>query len=435
MKKTAAIVTLGCKTNQFESSVMEERLKTAGFEVVPFESGAELVVVNTCTVTSATDSQSRNLIRRSYRMNPDARIVVTGCYAQMQPDVFRDFPGVVLVLGNDEKNDLLDFLAAENQQMEVHVSDIRANCRRFSLPGTSYSSRSRAFLQVQNGCDAFCSYCIIPYARGKSRSLPVPAVLEKVQSLTEEGFGEVVLTGIHLGDFGRDLSPPVTFSSLVREIEKNTGVRRLRIGSIEPQEITDSLIAMVADSDRLCPHFHIPLQSGDNRILERMRRPYNREFFHDLVMEINNRIPDVGIGIDVIAGFPGETEREFQNTLDLIDSLPIGFLHVFPFSSRPGTEASGFPDHLPSPVIKERSARLRTLGEEKEKAFMTRYLGRTLEVIVEGCEDDRMHRGLARNYLKILFACAKNLERKTVPVFISEMSAEGLMGRVDVQDN
>jgi threonylcarbamoyladenosine tRNA methylthiotransferase MtaB len=329
----------------------------------------------------------------------------------------------------------LNFLAADNEASEVHVSDIRANCRQISFPGASYSSRSRAFLQVQNGCDAFCSYCIIPYARGKSRSLPVSTVLQKVQSLTDEGFGEVVLTGIHLGDFGRDLSPSFSFSGLVREVEKRTGVRRLRIGSIEPKEITDSLIAMVAGSDRICPHFHIPLQSGDNRILDRMRRPYTREFFHDLVMKIHNRIPDAGIGIDVIAGFPGETEREFQNTLDLIDSLPVSFLHVFPFSSRPGTAAAGFPDHLPGPAIKDRAARLRSLGDKKEKVFMNGYLGRTLEVIVEGSEKDGMHRGLARNYLKVLFPCSKNLERKTIQVFINEMSAEGLIGNVEVSKN
>ncbi len=435
MKRRAAIVTLGCKTNQFESSVMEERLRSSGYEIVPFESGADLVVVNTCTVTSATDSQSRNLIRRSHRLNPDVRIVVTGCYAQMRPDAFREFSGVSLVLGNEEKNDLLEFLDGENREQNVHVSDIRDNCRPISFPATSYASRSRAFLQVQNGCDAFCSYCIIPYARGKSRSLPMPAILQKIQALKEEGFKEVVLTGIHLGDFGRDLSPDMTFSDLVDGLECQSGIRRLRIGSIEPNEISDRLIDIVGDSENICPHFHVPLQSGDDRILARMKRPYTRKFFHDLVMKISSRVSDVGIGIDVIAGFPGESDQEFQNTWDLIDSLPLSYLHVFPFSSRPGTEAAGFPDQVPTPLIKERAERLRSLGEKKKKVFMNSYLGRKLEVVVEAWEEGSFHRGLSRNYLKVLFPCPENMERETVYIFIKEISSQGLTGEIVRSDN
>jgi threonylcarbamoyladenosine tRNA methylthiotransferase MtaB len=434
VKKTAAIVTLGCKTNQFESSVMEERLLSSGYEIVPFESGADLVVVNTCTVTSATDSQSRNLIRRSYRLNPDVRIVVTGCYAQMRPDAFREFSGVSLVLGNEEKNSLLEFLDKENLEQNVHVSDIRDNCRPISFPAASYYSRSRAFLQVQNGCDAFCSYCIIPYARGKSRSLPMPAILQKIQALKEEGFKEVVLTGIHLGDFGRDLSPAMTFSDLVNELERQSGIRRLRIGSIEPNEIPDRLIDIVADSENICPHFHIPLQSGDDRILARMRRPYTTKFFRDLVMKINSRISDVGIGIDVISGFPGETDQEFQNTWELIDSLPISYLHVFPFSPRPGTEAAGFPDQIPKPLIKERAECLRILGEKKKKEFMNRYLGETVEVVVETWEEGFLHRGLSRNYLKVLFPCPEDRARETVSVLIKEISSQGVTGEIVTSD-
>ena len=253
VNKTATIATLGCKTNQFESSVMEEVLVASGYEIVPFESGADLVIVNTCTVTAATDAQSRNLIRRSYRLNPHARIVVTGCYAQMRPDAFQEFPGVELVLGNEEKNELGKFLKEKSPEQKIRVSDIRADCRPMTIPATSRSSRSRAFLQVQNGCDAFCSYCIIPYVRGRSRSLPVSAILRKVETLTLEGFEEIVLTGIHLGHYGRDLSPVVTFTDLVEKIERTSAPGRLRIGSIEPNEISDRLIDMMASSSKICP--------------------------------------------------------------------------------------------------------------------------------------------------------------------------------------
>ena len=432
MRKTAAITTLGCKTNQFESSVMEKTLVSCGYEIVPFDQGADLMIVNTCTVTAATDSQSRNLIRRCHRLNPQARIVVTGCYAQLQPEAFEKYPGVALVLGNEEKHDLGKFLQKETPEQRVQVSDICSASRPMTVPSASRTSRSRAFLQVQNGCNSFCSYCIIPYVRGRSRSLPLKTIMEKVDSLTREGFEEIVLTGIHLGHYGLDLSPSVTFTDLVAEIERNSAIRRLRIGSIEPNEISERLIDLMAASGKLCPHFHIPLQSGNDRILERMRRPYSCTFFQDLVVRINSRVTDVAIGIDVITGFPGETEQEFQNTLDFIDSLPLSFLHVFPFSVRPGTEAAGFSQQVPGGVIKERAARLRCLGEAKEKQYMNRYIGKTLEVIVEGKSGERMCRGLAPNYLKVVFPCCREVERQSVQVRIDRIAGGELTGEAVV---
>lgn len=430
MRTTAAIVTLGCKTNQFESAVMEEKLSAAGYEIIPFAEGAELVVVNTCTVTAATDSQSRNLIRRSYRLNKNVRIVVTGCYAQVRPSAFRHFPGVSLVLGNEEKNDLLGFLEHEAGVQRVHVSDIRAHSAGLSAPAATSPSRSRAFLQVQNGCDAFCSYCIIPYARGTSRSFPVASILRKVQSLAEQGFQEVVLTGIHLGDFGRRFSSPASFFDLVETLHRNSTIKRLRIGSIEPNELDARLIDMMADSEKICPHFHIPLQSGDDRVLERMRRPYNSRLFRDLVTKIHSRVPDVGVGVDVIVGFPGETEQQFQNTRDLIKSLPLSYLHVFPYSARPGTDAAGYCDQLPAPLIKERAACLRELAEYKKKIFMSKQLGKILKVVVEDVEAAGMHQGLSGNYLKVLFPCSQELQREIVQVTALSMTSLGLAGKM-----
>lgn len=428
MKKTAAITTLGCKTNQFESAVMEDILATCGYEMVPFDQGADLMLVNTCTVTAATDAQSRNLIRRCHRLNPGARIVVTGCYAQMQPEAFRDFPGVILVLGNDEKLGLRDFLQEEATGQVIKVGDIRGENRSMTIPAASRTSRRRAFLQVQNGCDAFCSYCIIPYVRGRSRSLPLATIMEKAAVLAREGFDEIVLTGIHLGHYGADLLLPVTFTDLVYEMECHCDIKRLRIGSIEPNEISARLIDLMAASKKICPHLHIPLQSGDDRILEGMRRPYRRRFFHDLIQDISSRVADVAIGVDIITGFPGETEQAFNNTLELIEALPLSYLHVFPFSARPGTAAASFEQQIPAAVIKDRAARLRRLGDIKEKQFMRRYLGRTMEVIVEGKKGERMFRGLTPNYLKVAFPCCKDVNKRSVQVRIDRLAEGELEG-------
>ena len=267
--KTVSFATLGCKTNQFESASMQETLSNAGYQVVSLNAGAELVIVNTCTVTSATDAQSRNLIRRARRLNASCRVVVTGCYAQVDPNALHDLPGVSLVIGNEEKQRLLEFLKKEQDSTYIEVSDIRKAENVCLQPLTSFASRSRAFVQIQNGCDAFCSYCIIPYARGASRSARPDEILQQVSGLVESGYREIVLTGIHIGGYGADLQLPVTLNDLVQRIEQKTKVHRLRLGSIEPTELTDELLESIAASRVICPHLHIPLQSGDDDILQR----------------------------------------------------------------------------------------------------------------------------------------------------------------------
>ncbi|MBN1141451.1 MAG: tRNA (N(6)-L-threonylcarbamoyladenosine(37)-C(2))-methylthiotransferase MtaB [Deltaproteobacteria bacterium] len=423
---TAAIVTLGCKTNQFESHLMEQQLKAAGLSVIPFEQGAELVVVNTCTVTSATDAQSRNLVRRCRRLNPRCRIVVTGCYAQVRPQVFSDLPGVALVLGNEEKSSLVEFLAAGGES-RVQVSDIRSGCGGLSFNSFPATDRSRAYLQIQNGCDAFCTYCIIPYARGPSRSLPLDQVLVMSEKLAARGFAEVILTGIHIGCYGRDLDPPLSLWDLVRALEQQQLIPRLRLGSIEPQEIPENLIAAMARSRIICPHFHIPLQSGDDAVLKRMGRHYGREFFHRLVARIHALVPDAAIGLDVMAGFPGETEAEFRNSCDLVAALPVSYLHVFPFSRRPGTPAAAMGGQIPAGLIRERAALLRDLGEQKRQEFLRRFVGKRLQVLVEGESGSGLRHGLSGNYLPVFFvggACREQL----IEVDILKVSGTGLEG-------
>jgi len=434
MSCTVSLATLGCKTNQFESNAMQQRLVKAGYELVAFDAGAELVIVNTCTVTAATDSQSRNLIRRARRLNPVCRVVVTGCYAQVDPQALASLPGVSLVLGNEEKNDFLDRLE-HAEEGEVTVSDIRSVETACVLPPASWSGRSRAFVQIQNGCDAFCSYCIIPYARGRSRSVQPEQVVEQVRVLHAQDVPEVVLTGIHVGAYGHDLDQRTGLAQLIQKIERETDLQRLRLGSIEPLELTDDLIETMAATGMVCAHLHIPLQSGDDAVLERMNRNYTTKQFGELVERLVQRMPGLSIGLDVIAGFPGETEQEFVNTCELIESLPVSSLHVFPFSKRSGTPAATMPGQLPGNLIKERAAHLRLIGSKKSAMYARSYIGKELEVVVESGGQDGLFRGISREYLAVRFAGEEHEIGKSIHCVADRLEGEALHGaRLDLND-
>ncbi|PLY02532.1 MAG: tRNA (N(6)-L-threonylcarbamoyladenosine(37)-C(2))-methylthiotransferase MtaB [Desulfuromonas sp.] len=429
MTRRVALATLGCKTNQFESAAMQERLVASGYQVVPFEEGAELVIVNTCTVTAATDSQSRNLVRRARRFNPDCRVVVTGCYAQVDPQALVGLPGVSLVIGNEEKSAFLEYLENDRQK-QVAVSDIRAVDAACVMPLASWSGRSRAFVQIQNGCDAFCSYCIIPYARGRSRSVLPDQVVEQVAALSAQGVPEVVLTGIHIGAYGADLEPSISLASLVRRIADETTLQRLRLGSIEPQELTAELIDRLVQTPIVCRHLHIPLQSGDDEVLKRMNRHYTTAQFRSLLEGLVQREPDLAIGLDVITGFPGESAAEHENTCALIASLPVSNLHVFPFSKRPGTAAATMAGHLPGDIIKQRAAQLRELGAQKQRAYAQRFIGRKLQVVVESGVRDGKLKGLSREYLEVRFSGNEEDRGKEVTVSIEGVRGDSLYGVV-----
>lgn len=435
---TVAIVTLGCKTNQFESAAMLEQLATAGYQQVEFESGADLVIVNTCTVTSATDSQSRNLIRRARRLNPAAQIVVTGCYAQIDPGALRSLPGVRLLIGNEEKARLLDLLqtmdpAADGISPEILVSDIRAvaTCRPLEIQ--AFTQRSRAFVQIQNGCDAFCSYCIIPYARGASRSVAMEQVVAQVESLAAAGYREIVLTGIHIGGYGRDLIPATDLLHLLQVLSKSQFRGRLRLGSIEPTELPEALCQYIMTADWICPHVHIPLQSGADEILRRMNRHYDTDMFEALLQRLQALNPAVAIGLDVICGFPGETEAHFVSTYELLQRLPFSHLHAFPFSRRPGTPAAQMPDQVPAATIKARAARLRELGEEKLRHFSQRFVGGELDMLIEGGISERLRKGTSGNYLPLLLPQAQGKPGDLIRVTVVEQVADGL--RVEAVDS
>ncbi len=426
MSQSLSIVTLGCKTNQFESAAMAEQLQQAGYLQVDFEAGADLVLINTCTVTAATDSQSRNLIRRARRLNPGARIIVTGCYAQIDPQSLSGLPGVSLVIGNQEKSQLLELLLTDDRLQKVHVGDIRAQESFEPLSINTFEQRSRAFVQIQNGCDAFCAYCIIPYARGRSRSVSVAEVVGQVERLSAAGYPELVLTGIHIGQYGLDLQPATDLLGLLRAIEASAFRGRLRLGSIEPNELNDELLRYIATADWICPHFHIPLQAGEDSVLQRMNRHYSCGDYAALLDRVHELIPGAAVGLDIIAGFPGETDEQFESSVAFLRQLNFSHLHAFPFSKRQGTPAAQMDGQLTGDVIKERAARLRELGEEKNQRYRNSFVGRILQLVIEGGGRDGLQKGLAENYLPVWISAADYSQGQVVEVRVTALFKDGL---------
>jgi threonylcarbamoyladenosine tRNA methylthiotransferase MtaB len=431
--RRVALATLGCKVNQCESAAVADRLRQLGHTVVGFDAEADVFIINTCTVTARTDFQSRQLVRRAARRNPDAPVIVTGCYAQVAPDKLKELPGVRLVAGNVEKDLIPGLVGTLNGgPADVLVGDI-GQARKFSgLTPDRFPGRTRAFLKIQDGCNARCSYCIVPAARGPSRSMPEDRVLERAAALAAAGYREIVLTGIHLGAWGQDLTPSPDISSLVRRIGERGRVGRLRLSSIEPLEVTDGLLACLRDSTVLCRHLHIPLQSGDDRILAAMGRHYDREFFRGRIERLVSEIPDLAIGVDVMAGFPGEGDHEFQNTMALLRELPVAYLHVFPYSERPGTTASGMPGKVEEHVRAERAAQLRGLGLAKRQVFVKRLEGSKQVVLVEESRDRKTGRlkGFTGNYIPVcLQGGNRNMMNRFVDVVIESGEAGTANGR------
>jgi len=433
-----ALATLGCKVNQYESAGMAETFRENGYSLVPFNGAADMYVINTCTVTGKADFQSRQLIRRAAKNNPGAAILVTGCYAQILPDEILQLPGVTMVAGNLEKGDILHLVRKMAAGVKKAVqSDIR-RVAEFSTPATgAFAGKTRAFLKIQDGCDSFCSYCIVPYARGKSRSLPGKDVLERLQAMGEAGHRELVLTGINLGAYGRDLRPVSDLSELLRQAGALKQVPRLRLSSLEPFEITDTLLAFIRDHEIICRHLHIPLQSGDDRILSLMGRGYGGAFFRDLVSNILNYLPDAAIGIDIMVGFPGEKEDEFQHTRQLIEELPLAYLHIFSYSPRPGTPAASWPNQVTGTDKKRRARIIRQLGIRKREAFTRRFMGRDMTVLLESKLDREtgLMQGFSSNYVHVIVTNGKPSQADTLVKVIAEEIVDGkLMGRVISHD-
>lgn len=402
--KTVALHTLGCKLNYSETSAMERMLENNDFSKKNFDEVADVYVINTCSVTDNADKECRQLVRRVQRKSPEATVVITGCYAQLKPEEIAAIPGVDLVLGAEEKFNiayhLKNFIDGDSSKIcSCDIEDVNDFHSSYSL-----NARTRTFLKVQDGCDYNCSFCTIPMARGKSRSNTIDKVLFEVSQIKNEGVKEIVFTGINLGDFGKNENQevsPETFYSLLQNIEIFDGVERYRISSIEPNLLTPEIIQLVAGSNKIMPHFHIPLQSGSNKILGLMRRRYRREMYAEKISVIKDQIPHCGIGVDVITGFPGETEDDFQETYQFLSDLDISYLHVFTYSERANTHALKIKPVVPIEIRHQRTKLLRSLSYQKSRDFHQRHSGQSRKVLFEGKNKSSMMDGYTDNYIKI----------------------------------
>ena len=422
------MTTLGCKVNQFESEAIAQYLKASGWTMVRNEGESNVHIINTCTVTQKASTQSRQAIRKAIRSHPLARIIVTGCDAQTETEDIQKINGVHAIIGHGDKHKIPEMILSspppKRSPYPVTICrDIHHEYEFRQIPVPVNGSRTRPFLKIQDGCDTFCTYCIVPYARGRSRSMPLESVLKNIHFLKQAGFHEVVLTGVHLGVYGLDLSPQTSLTALLDHIRESNAMDRVRLSSIEPHELTQNIIELVAKTEIFCDHFHIPLQSGDDRILERMHRPYTSSFFIDLIVKIKNRVPDAAIGVDILIGFPDETEKAFENTYSLIEKLPVTYLHVFPFSPRPGTPADKYPQKVPQKTIKARCEQMRRLGDEKKRIFYETFMGKTVEVLIESkrAKATGLLKGITPNYIPVNVVGKEDLFNTLVQVKIEKI--------------
>jgi threonylcarbamoyladenosine tRNA methylthiotransferase MtaB len=465
---TFFIQQFGCRATQADGAAIERQLLDRGCTAASDPAEADIVVVNTCTVTASADSQARDAIRKLHAANPASRVIVTGCYAQRAPEELAALPGVAWVVGNSHKPQIPDLVEAFSTTSAKPANDFFPTASLLSdstVPVHSFAdsphsvpqlakiltgnifdrteflsapvlggegSHTRPTLKIQDGCDSRCSYCVIPFVRGKSHSLPPVSVVHEIRRLTETGFREIVLSGINLGTYGRDLSPRVKFEDLLCRILDETPVERLRISSIEPLDVTQDLIDLFAATDRIAQHFHMPLQSGSNRILAAMHRWYRAEHYARRVELIRERLPHAAIGADVITGFPGESEDDHAATIGFIESLPFTYLHVFSFSKRPGTRAATLSNDVPGHIIKRRARELRALGESKSAAFRQFQIGRTLRVLTlrpDNASDSHTTPVLSSNYLKVRLA-GNHPPNNWFNVLISGETGSALVGEL-----
>jgi threonylcarbamoyladenosine tRNA methylthiotransferase MtaB len=430
---TFSIQNFGCRATDADAALLRQQLQWKGLGLIHEHSRADVVVLNTCTVTAAADAEARETVRKVHRANPSARIVVTGCYAQRAPEELATLPGVTLVVGNSHLSEIPELLAAPEiaaagasgepgrdfaalTQIEEPMSlahgpakiltgDIFAQATISAMPaGALIPDRTRPILKIQDGCNNRCSYCVIPFVRGRSRSLPPSAVIQEIRRFIAVGAKEIVLSGINLGSYGRDLAPRAALAALVQRILGETGLERLRFSSIEPQDVTEDFIDLVASSDRMAAHFHVPLQSGSNRILRAMHRWYRAEHYAERIKLIRKMLPNAGIGADVILGFPGETDEDFLATVELIEALPFTYLHVFSFSERAGTQAASLPTRVPATMVRERARALRKLAQEKSAAFRMSQAGRFVQALTLDRTGENWTEALTGNYLKLRIA-------------------------------
>jgi len=425
--KKVAFYTLGCKLNFSETSTISRLFENAGFAKVDFEETPDILVINTCSVTENADKKCQQLVRRALKINPEIYVAVIGCYAQLKPEEIGLIPGVSLVLGANEKFNIIEHLEERNhigQSATVKYENIKQTAS--FIPSHSMGDRTRSFLKVQDGCDYFCTFCTIPLARGKSRNASIADTLVEAKKIAETAVKEVVLTGVNLGDFGQEGEE--NFYQLVQQLDEIEGIDRFRISSIEPNLLSADIIEFtLSHAKRFVPHFHVPLQSGSNRLLKAMRRKYERELYAERVNTIKSFRSDCCIGVDVIVGFPGETDEEFMETMDFLKDLDVSYLHVFTYSERANTTAVKLGDPVPHSIRKQRSQQLHILSDKKKRAFYEQNIGTTRIVLFEAEEENGMMNGFTENYVKVKLPFDAELVNTLQSITLTEIDRDGVM--------
>lgn len=433
MNKQVALHTLGCKVNQYDTESIAAQFREHGYDIVDFnQSGADVYIINTCTVTNMSDRKSRQMIRRAHRRTPNAKIVVVGCYAQTDSEEVIEIPGVNLVIGTDDRKEivgLIESLGAGQKQSTVNQIALIKEFEELEV--ASFEGKTRAFLKIQDGCNQFCSYCKVPYARGRSRSRKISNVLNQVSHIVDQGYREIVLTGVHLGAYGQELNPKSSLKEIVESISSVNGITRVRISSVDPNEIEPDLIRLIKDNPNVCRHLHIPLQSGSDSILEKMRRCYRTQDFTKVVNAVRESVPGIAITTDVIVGFPGETPELFQETYEFLKTLGLAKIHVFKYSPRSGTVAAKFPEQVPHKDKEARSQQLINLSNQMAAEFHQSFINQEVEILVETNTETGLY-GLTDNYLHVTIpeipTKTHDFEGQLVRVKLKTCDFQGLAG-------
>ena len=413
--KTVAFCTLGCKVNQYETNAMMQKMIEAGYEVVDFETKADIYIINTCTVTNMADKKSRQMLRRVKEINPEAILVAVGCYAQVAKEKLEQIPEIDLILGINEKNDIVKYVEQANKN--TYVSDVLHQTEFLDFGDVTYTEKTRAVIKVQDGCNQFCSYCIIPYARGRIRSRKPESVIKEITDVAKEGVKEVVITGIHIASYGKDFNTEYRLIDLLEEIQKVDGIQRIRLGSLEPTLITEEFVTRLKKLSKICDHFHLSLQSGCDETLKRMNRKYTTDQFRHVVELLRNAYPEVHLTTDVIVGFPGETEEEFNKTYEFLKEIKFYKMHVFKYSPRSGTVAAKMPNQIDGNIKEERSNKLIELSDKNEEEYNQKYIGKEVEVLLEEREGEYL-KGHTTNYMIVKMKTNENLENTIQKVVV-----------------
>ncbi len=432
--KTVSFYTLGCKVNQYDSDAMRGMFLRRGYKIVPVHEIADIFVINTCSVTHVAERKSRQMIRRFRRMNPESLIIVAGCYAQLSPDIIAQIKGVNIIIGTHERSKIVD-LAEKYNPEEGCVSYIQNimdidDFEEMRLYGDAVEN-TRAYVKIQEGCENYCTFCIIPFTRGKLKSRLPEDIYHEAKRLAEQGYKEIVLTGIHLGNYGRDLNGSIDLAAVVQDLLAKTDIERIRLGSIESVELSDNLVEMLTSESRLCPHLHLPLQSGSDRVLKMMNRHYGLKEYYRLIENLRLRIPDLALTTDIIVGFPGENDEMFAETLNTLRELQFSGVHIFPYSKRAGTPAASYPNQVPEQIKKERVRAAEDVARETAMRYRRKSIGKNAAVLVERLLPNGRYEGTTAHYQKVDligdgYSCGKIYTTK-----ILDVTEEGLIGKVE----